>query len=134
MSYVMSKLFAFSPCHQRENHLATVLPHHCKLYFYPQEDTIEYDQKQDLRMNYKHYFSRYKTRHSKSSTNLCPICQIAVFWHTSMFKFSVYICLKFYFPLENLFFSWEHGEESLKVFVKQVNMFHSTVKFTSEYS
>ena len=32
------------------------------------------------------------------------------------------------------FFIWEHGEESLKVFIEQVNMFHSTIKFTAEYS
>ena len=36
--------------------------------------------------------------------------------------------------IDNIFFIWEHGEESLKVFRGQVNMFHSTVKFTSEYS
>ena len=29
---------------------------------------------------------------------------------------------------------WEHGEESLKVFIVQVNTFHSTIKFTAEYS
>ena len=29
---------------------------------------------------------------------------------------------------------WEHGEESLKVFIKQVNMFYSTTKFTVDYS
>ena len=27
-----------------------------------------------------------------------------------------------------------HGEESLKVFIEQVNMFHSTIKFTAEHS
>ena len=31
-------------------------------------------------------------------------------------------------------FIWEHGEESLKVFIEQVNMFHSTIKFTDDYS
>ena len=34
----------------------------------------------------------------------------------------------------DIFFIWEHGEESLKVFIEQVNMFHSTIKFTAEYS
>ena len=29
---------------------------------------------------------------------------------------------------------WEHGEESLKVFIEQVNMFYSTTKFTVDYS
>ena len=34
-----------------------------------------------------------------------------------------------------IYFSiWEHGEESLKVFIEQVNMFHSTIKITAEYS
>ena len=34
-----------------------------------------------------------------------------------------------------IYFSfWEHGKESLKVFTEQVNMFHSTIKFTAEYS
>ena len=35
---------------------------------------------------------------------------------------------------DDIFFIWEHGEESLKVFIEQVNMFHSTIKFTAEYS
>ena len=35
--------------------------------------------------------------------------------------------------IDDIFFIWEHGEESLKVFIEQVNMFHSTVKFTAEY-
>ena len=34
----------------------------------------------------------------------------------------------------DIFFIWELGEEFLKVFLKQVNMFHSTIKFTAEYS
>ena len=33
-----------------------------------------------------------------------------------------------------IFFIWERGEESLKIFMEQVNMFHSTIKFTAEYS
>ena len=36
--------------------------------------------------------------------------------------------------IDDIFFIWEHGEESLKVFIEQVNMFHSTIKFTVEYS
>ena len=34
--------------------------------------------------------------------------------------------------IDDKFFIWEHGEESLKVFIEQVNMFHSTIKFTAE--
>ena len=34
----------------------------------------------------------------------------------------------------DIFFIWEHGEESLKVFIDQVNMFHPTKKFIAEYS
>ena len=33
-----------------------------------------------------------------------------------------------------IFFTWEHGEESLKVFIEKVNMFHPTIKFTAKYS
>ena len=33
-----------------------------------------------------------------------------------------------------IFFIWEHGEESLKVFIEQCNFFHSTIKITAEYS
>ena len=33
-----------------------------------------------------------------------------------------------------IFFIWKHGEESLKVFIEQVNMSHYTIKFTAEYS
>ena len=36
--------------------------------------------------------------------------------------------------VDNIFFIWEHGEESFNVFIEQVNMFHSTIKFTAEYS
>ena len=36
--------------------------------------------------------------------------------------------------IDDILFVWEHGEESLKVFREQVNMFHFTIKFTAEYS
>ena len=36
--------------------------------------------------------------------------------------------------IDDIFFIWEHGEESLKVFIEQVNMFHSTIKLTAEHS
>ena len=36
--------------------------------------------------------------------------------------------------IDNIFFIWEHGEESLKVFIEQVNMSNSRIKFTAEYS
>ena len=35
---------------------------------------------------------------------------------------------------DDIFFIWEHGEDSLKVFIDQVNLFHPTRKFTAEYS
>ena len=34
--------------------------------------------------------------------------------------------------VDDEFFIWKHGEESLKVFIEQVNFFHSTIKFTAE--
>ena len=36
--------------------------------------------------------------------------------------------------IADIFFIWEHGEESLRVFIEQVNMFHSAIKLTAEYS
>ena len=36
--------------------------------------------------------------------------------------------------IDDIFFIWRHGRESLKVFIEQVNTFHSTIKFTAEYS
>ena len=36
--------------------------------------------------------------------------------------------------IDDIFFIWEHGEESLRVFIDQVNLFHPTIKFTAEYS
>ena len=36
--------------------------------------------------------------------------------------------------IDDIFFIWEHGEESLKVLIEQVNMFHSAIKFTAECS
>ena len=35
--------------------------------------------------------------------------------------------------IDDIFFIWEQGEESLKAFIEQVNMFHSTIKYTTEY-
>ena len=36
--------------------------------------------------------------------------------------------------IDNIFFIWEHGEESLEKFLNKSNTFHSTIKFTAEYS
>ena len=36
--------------------------------------------------------------------------------------------------INDIFFTWEHGEESLRGFIDQINLFHPTIKFTSEYS
>ena len=35
--------------------------------------------------------------------------------------------------IEDVFFIWDHGEVSFKVFITQVNRFHLTIKFTAEY-
>ena len=36
--------------------------------------------------------------------------------------------------IDDIFFAWEHGEESLEKFLNKVNTFHPTIKFTAEYS
>ena len=36
--------------------------------------------------------------------------------------------------IDDIFFNWEHGEESLRAFIDQVNLLHPTIKFTAEYS
>ena len=36
--------------------------------------------------------------------------------------------------IDDIFFVWEHGEESLEKFLKKLNTFHPTIKFTAEYS
>ena len=36
--------------------------------------------------------------------------------------------------IDDIFFIWEHGEESLSNFMKALNEFHSTIKFTSQCS
>ena len=36
--------------------------------------------------------------------------------------------------IDYVFFIWEHGEESLKAFMDQGNMFQPTIIFTAEYS
>ena len=36
--------------------------------------------------------------------------------------------------IDNIFFIWEHGEESLRDFINQVNLFHPKIKFNAEYS
>ena len=34
---------------------------------------------------------------------------------------------------DDIFSIWEHGEESLKIFIEQVDMVHSKIQFTAEY-
>ena len=34
--------------------------------------------------------------------------------------------------IDDIFFISEHGEESLKVFIDQVNLFHPTIKYSKE--
>ena len=36
--------------------------------------------------------------------------------------------------IDDIFFTWEHGEESLKEFLNEINSFHSTIKFTAYWS
>ena len=36
--------------------------------------------------------------------------------------------------IDDIFFIWEHGEESLENFLNKLNSFHPTIKFTAEYS
>ena len=36
--------------------------------------------------------------------------------------------------IDDIFFIWEYGEESLKEFINEINSFHSTIKFTAELS
>ena len=36
--------------------------------------------------------------------------------------------------IDDIFFIWEHGEESLEKFLNKLNSFHPTKKFTAEYS
>ena len=33
-----------------------------------------------------------------------------------------------------MFFIWEHGEESIKEFINEINSFHPTMKFTADWS
>ena len=36
--------------------------------------------------------------------------------------------------IDDFFFIWEHGEESLEKFLNKLNSFHPTIKFTVKYS
>ena len=36
--------------------------------------------------------------------------------------------------IDDIFFTWEHGEESLKDFINEINSFHPTTKFTAGWS
>ena len=36
--------------------------------------------------------------------------------------------------IDDIFFIWEHGEESLEKFINKLNSFYPTIKFTVEYS
>ena len=36
--------------------------------------------------------------------------------------------------IDDIFMTWEHGEEELKKFLGTLNCYHPTIKFTAEYS
>ena len=36
--------------------------------------------------------------------------------------------------VDDIFFIWEHGEDSLKQFIETLNALHITIKFTAEWS
>ncbi len=36
--------------------------------------------------------------------------------------------------IDDIFAIWQHGQESLDSFLQQINLFHPTIKFTSEFS
>ena len=36
--------------------------------------------------------------------------------------------------IDNIFFIWEHGEESMEKFLNKLRSFHPTIKFAAEYS
>ena len=36
--------------------------------------------------------------------------------------------------IDDIFFTWEHGEESLHEFINEINSFNSTIKFTADWS
>ena len=36
--------------------------------------------------------------------------------------------------IDDIFFIWKHGEESLKEFINEINSFHPTIKFTADWS
>ena len=36
--------------------------------------------------------------------------------------------------IDDIFFIWEHGEDSLKQFIETLNSCHPTIKFTAEWS
>ena len=36
--------------------------------------------------------------------------------------------------IDDIFFIWERGEESLKEFINEINSFHPTIKFTADWS
>ena len=36
--------------------------------------------------------------------------------------------------IDNIFFIWEHGQESLKEFINEINSFHPTIIFKASWS
>ena len=36
--------------------------------------------------------------------------------------------------IDDIFMIWQHGEDELKIFLDKLNNFHSSIKFTCEYS
>ena len=36
--------------------------------------------------------------------------------------------------IDDIFFTWKHGQEKLKVFLKDLDKFHPTLKFTNNSS
>ena len=42
--------------------------------------------------------------------------------------------LVWWYYIDDIFMMWEYGEEEPKKFLETLNCYHSTIKFTSEYS
>ena len=69
-------------------------------------------------------------------TKMAPSYAILFMAHLEeqILESSLYKPLVWWRYIDDIFLLWEHGEESLKLFLEHINNLHPTIKFTADYS
>ena len=70
----------------------------------------------------------------KPSLRLLIVSFIWLMSRKNCWKFKKKKTMTWWRYVDDIFFIWEHGEESLRDFTDHVNFFHPTITFTAQYS